>query len=430
MILSACQTTPPKPVGPISTGDPRTDPVATEDPDGDVGLDDAADEEMGFEDSEDDELKAGAYIPPHMADRDVVLAGVLLPFTHPSANVRKEAEGMLAAIEMALFDHASENIVILPHDTAGATGTTRAQAEALKDGKADMVLGPLIGANVGAAREVMTGSGVFGFDFEKSSTPVIGFSLDTSVAGEGAWLASILPENEVGQLVEFAAIQGYDSFAFFGPQSSFGARVETAMQQAVFQSGGSVLTSVFYTPGAATPSAEAQSFASMVELAVARGDRVAVIIPDRGNQLRRIAPLLAYHGVDTRRVKMLGLANWNDPAVWREPTLDGAWFVSTPLDEGQAFATRFQRQYGRAPTSLASVAYDAAALTFALIEDGELDPSELTNADGFLGTNGLFRFLSDGTTQRELSVLQIDQKTEGGVREIKPAGKSFRPGIG
>ena len=171
---------------------------------------------------------------------------------------------------------------------------------------------------------------------------------------------------------------------------------------------------------------------SGVREAVEAGARIAVLVPERGNRLRRIAPLLAYYGVDTRQVKMLGTGAWNDEAIWREPSLRGAWFPTAPSTDVADFEQSFTRMYGTEPSSLAAVAYDAAALVVALSADGALDPSELINRDGILGVNGLFRFRTDGTAERSLAIMEIDPNAveTGGAKEILPVSPSFEPPIG
>lgn len=126
---------------------------------------------------------------------------------------------------------------------------------------------------------------------------------------------------------------------------------------------------------------------------------------------------------------MIGIGAWDDPAIWREPSLRGAWFPSAPKLEMQDFEARYQRQYGQAPTSLGAVAYDAAALSMALSRDGDLEVSELLDQDGFAGVNGLFRFKFDGTAERGLAIYEIDPQSETGITEVQPAPNSFTPVI-
>ena len=431
LTLASCATQAPGPVGPISTGNPRVDPVTGEPATthGEVGENDTA----GLEVDEAD----GPYTPPHMQGREIIRAGVLLPFTHPTERVRQEAEGMLAGIELALFDYGNANIVLLPTDTGGSQSQAVEAAESLAGKGVDVVLGPLFGANVQPVKEALTPQspqGFFGIGAARPEPgkPVIAFSNDRAVASYGAWLASIAPEEEVSAIIEYAALRGYNQFAFFGPDSDLGVRVEAAMQTAVVANGGFMLTSGFYPAAAANPAAEAEYFATIVASAVDAGRRVAVLVPERGNRLRRIAPLLAYYGVDTRQVKMLGTGSWNDPNIWREPSLRGAWFPTAPSTDVAEFEQSFRRMYGTAPSSLAAVAYDAAALVIALSQDGRLDTEELINRDGFLGVNGLFRFRADGTAERSLAIMEIDPTAPDGtgVKEILPVSPSFDPTIG
>ena len=382
----------------------------------------------------------GPYIPPHMQGRNIIRAGVLLPFSHPNQRVRQQAEGMLAGIELALFDIADENIVLMPTDTGGSLSQAVTAAETLRDQEVDVILGPLFGANVQPVREALTPDAptdsLFSFtpqvDPAEDVTPVIAFSNDRSAASYGAWLASIAPEEEVAAIIEYAALRGYDQFAFFGPQSDLGMRVESAMQQAVMENGGFMLTSGFYPASSTNPNTEAEYFSTTIANAVEAGARVAVLVPERGNRLRRIAPLLAYYGVDTRDVKMLGLGGWNDPNVWREPSLRGAWFPTAPSLDIADFEDRYRRIYGADPTSLAAISYDAAALIGALSLDGELTSEELINRDGFMGINGLFRFRDDGTAERSLAIMEIDPGAQDGtgVKEILPVSPSFDQTIG
>ncbi|MEM9938658.1 MAG: penicillin-binding protein activator [Pseudomonadota bacterium] len=415
--VAGCTTTSPGPVGPISSGKPRVDPsndTGPLDPSTDV-----VEEDLG--ELEDEYSAPVDYTPPHLADRDdLVRAGVMLPFSDRRASVRTQTEGMLAAIELALFDSVGDNFIILPKDTRGSQATAAQVAEELVVNGADIVLGPLFGANIPAVRDITAYEGI----------PIVSFSNDSSVAGGGAWLASIAPEVEVAEIIKYAALQGYEDFAFFGPQSALGQKVERAMQIEVAQNGGRMIASGFYPSDSVNPNFEAEYFAGSVAAAAETGRRVAVLVPERGNRLRRIAPLLAYHGVDTRVVRMLGISGWNDPSVWREPSLNGAWFTAPPQLEMNDFSSRYARQYGQEPTSLAALAYDAAALAMALGRDGDLTMEELTNPDGFAGVNGLFRFRSDGTLERSLAIMEIDPRDETGVREVRPVAASFIEQVG
>ncbi|MEO9969207.1 MAG: penicillin-binding protein activator [Hyphomonadaceae bacterium] len=416
LFTAACETTPSRPPVPISTGAERPAP-------GTVPVDVAEIDETEDEDDETETADASSvdgYTPPHMVGRDIKRAAVLLPFSHPRAAIRAEAEGILAGIELAMFNRGEENFVIFPKDTAGVTSTAKARAEeALSEG-ADIIIGPLFAANVKAVRDIAV----------ESDIPVVAFSTLADAAGGGAYLISRSPEEQVTRIVDFAAKKGATSFAFLGPRSSLGQRAEAALRQQALRNGGRVLSSAFYDPSNDAPVDAAKQLASAIE---AEGEftpgSIAILIPEGGVKLRAVAPLLPYYGVDIRNVQLLGTEQWNDPSIWREPTLVNGIFAAADPINAQQFETEFRRVYNnRAPSSLSSIGYDAGALAAALAAYDKLDVSGVTDRDGFQGVNGLFRFRTNGTAERALSVLQITAR-EGAV-PIESALDSFDPPAG
>ena len=411
VFVSACATSSPRPPAPISSGQPRVDPnPATSE--AETGL---ADEETGLDEIEEAARDMTGVAPPHMVGRDVVRAAVLLPFSHANRNVRAEAEGLFAGVELGLFEHADENFVILPKDTGGtASGAEAATRDALDDG-ADIVLGPLFSSSVQAAARIA----------EAERVPVLAFSNDRRAAGGGAYLASIGIEEEVAEIVAFARGRGVESFAFLGPESDYGRRIESALRFEASRLGGQVIASGFYSPSNDAPVDEAAAVAAALTAEAARiPNRVAVLIPERGVKLRAVAPLLPYSGVDTRYVVFLGTSQWNDPTVWREPTLINGFFPAPPAEDADRFKRDFTRIYGKAPSGLASLGYDAAALAASLAAaEAPFDRTTLTSSDGYRGVNGLFRFRVDGTAERGLSVMQIT--AEDGAVEVEAGAARF-----
>ena len=78
------------------------------------------------------------------------------------------------------------------------------------------------------------------------------------------------------------------------------------------------------------------------------------------------------------------------------PKLGKFWFAAPPPDSWNAFAQKFQATYGKAPPRIASIAYDATTLAAALARTGDFSIPALTQPSGFLGVDGIFRFLPDG----------------------------------
>ncbi len=122
---------------------------------------------------------------------------------------------------------------------------------------------------------------------------------------------------------------------------------------------------------------------------------------------------------------MLGTGLWDDPRVFSEPALEGAWYAAPDSGGFRAFSARYRARYGQDPVRTATLAYDAAALVAALVKTQgaqRFSPEILTNSSGFAGIDGVFRFRADGTSQRGLAVLKV---TPQGGQVISPAPRSF-----
>ena len=143
--------------------------------------------------------------------------------------------------------------------------------------------------------------------------------------------------------------------------------------------------------------------------------------------LRQIAPLLPFFDVDPRDVRFIGTGLWDDPTLGQEPALVGGWFAAPPPESAAAFMERFMATYEYRPVRIATLAYDAVALAAALARnDGRADfgRNALTSPSGFAGTDGIFRFLPNGTAERGLAVLEV---TARGARVIDSAATTFLP---
>ncbi len=413
LLVSACAGGPARPTVPISTGGPRVDPVVEPRP----GEIDPVASPVVTE-TEGGPVAEGPLTPPHMAGRAVTRAAVLLPFSHPNRRVQAEAQGLLAAIELALFEQGDDSFLLMPKDTGGTqSGTTEAAMEAVAQG-ADLFLGPLFSANVQAIGPIA----------DDADAPVIAFSNDPAAGRDGAFLASLSVEEEVARVVGYARQFGIESLAFLGPRSEYGRRVEAALRTEAARNGLGLSVSQFYDPASEAPTAEAQIVAEVLKQEIEiRPDRVALMIPEDGTRLRGVAPLIPYFGVDFRRIRMLGTSRWtSDPDALREPTLNGGWFAAPPPEALEGFEAAYSRVYGRDATELAPLGYDAASVAMVLNRSRRaIDAGVLTDPDGFRGVNGLFRFRDDGTAERSLSIYQIDPKEGAVLIERGPA--SFPP---
>ena len=152
----------------------------------------------------------------------------------------------------------------------------------------------------------------------------------------------------------------------------------------------------------------------------------ALLLPEGGDQLKQIAVQLKNAGVDSTKTHFLGSGLWDDPSIVADADLTGGWFAASSPDVRHDVDRRYQGAYGHPAPRLASLAFDAAALSAVLAKSGGADPfsmQAIQNPSGFTGVDGLFRFGSDGLVQRGLAVIEVDT---GGDKVVSPAPQSFQ----
>jgi len=334
-----------------------------------------------------------------------VKVGLILPLSG-SGNAAVAAQSMRNAAEMALGEFNSPDLQLLVKDDGGsAPGAQQAAQQALEEG-AEIILGPLFALTVGPVAQLARARGV----------PVIAFSTDASVAARGVYLLSFLPESDVERIISYAASQGKRSFAAMVPDNAYGTVVEGAFKQAVGRRNGRIVAFEHYP----LDRAQMQGPARTIAQAASRAD--AIFIPDGADAVPTVVQSLISNGVDAKRVQLLGTGLWEDAQIFSAPALEGAWYAGPDSSGFRNFSTRYRGRYGQDPVRTATLAYDAVALVAALIKtQGAQRFSEevLTNASGFTGIDGLFRFRQDGTNQRGLAVLRVSP-TGGQVVSAPP----------
>ena len=414
--LAACSSGPPRPTTPTYSGAMRPDPSRPPRPGDPLPSEPVSDR---YAESRN------AYLPRHIARNEaqtIKRVAVILPFSSTNAEVQRTTKGLYNAIQMALFEASARDgtrdVVLMPRDASSndPREAQRVAEDAIKDG-AIAVIGPLFSQQV---------SGVAG-EAAKIRAPVLAFSTDVSVTGQGAYLVSLTPKSEVERIVDYAVKAGVTRFAMLGPNTTYGRTVETALREEATERGATVAAVEYYTPGDSSPQEPARRLALAVKAENdAQPGKVAVLIPESGVQLRTVASLLPYLGdLNLRQIKFLGTGLWNDPEIWREAALRGGAFPAPDPAALSDFERRYLATYGEAAPRLASYGYDAGALAATLASAQRLDAAMIQRVQGWAGVNGLFRFLPDGSVERALAVMQLQ---DGGVKVVSPPIKEFAPG--
>ena len=336
-----------------------------------------------------------------------ITVGLLLPLTGPSGTL---GQAMLDAAEMALYDLAGEQLELLTRDTKGTPdGASTAAQQVLSQG-AQLILGPLLASEVGAVKPIA----------ENVRVPIIAFSTDATLAGEGTYLMGFLPSEEVARVTAYAHAQRHERFAVLAPNTAYGQVVAEAVRNAV-QANGAILSRVeFYDPDVNGIAAAVRRFAGQ------GADYDALFLPEGGSRIKSLAPQLPYFKIDPDQVKFLGTGLWDDSTIGAEPSLDGGWYAAPAPSARAPFERRFEQLYGHAPPRLATLGYDATALAAVLArapQGADFSDQALSNPNGFSGLDGIFRFRPNGLVQRGLAVLQVQR---GGNVIVDPPAQTFQ----
>lgn len=334
-----------------------------------------------------------------------VRVGMILPLTQGGAP-SPLGVSMRNAAQLAVDEFAGSSITLMIMDDRSSPDGAGQAAQAEIGAGAELILGPVYAADVRAVGSAAKAAG----------RPVIAFSTDTTVAQPGVYLLSFLIEGYVDRIVSFAGSRGKKAMAAMAPQNDYGNLALAQFQESAGRLNIPVVTIARYAPGA--PEGAAQQVGAFA------GQIDAVFIPDQADAMASVSSALASANIHTQ---LLGTGVWNDARVLRLPQMQGAWFAAPDNAGFNALAQRYKAKFNSEPTRLATLAYDAVTLAGALAKTPppRFTDGALTNVSGFNGADGVFRFRSNGTNERELAVMEIDNNS---AVVISPAPRSFAAG--
>jgi branched-chain amino acid transport system substrate-binding protein len=336
-------------------------------------------------------------LPEDQRDR----VAVLVPLSGAEAGI---GQSIANAANMALIDSGGQGVRLTVYDTA--TGAAPAVQKALAEGN-KLILGPLLSEDVRAVAPIAAAQHV----------PVLSFSNDVSVAGNGVYLLGFTPTESVDRIVSYAKERGLGRLAALVPNGVYGRRASNAMLRAAENAGATVVSMQGFD----------RSPASLTSAIKRLGDPKgydALLIADNGRIALAAAPLVRKSG---SAAKLLGTELWNtEPELAANKLMNGAWFAAVSDGLYSQFAAKYRARFGKGPYRLSSLGYDSVLLAVRISADWkagqDFPEGRLTDKGGFSGVDGAFRFDRDGIAERVLEVKQIGA---GGVTVVSPAPQGF-----
>lgn len=329
-------------------------------------------------------------------DTDRHRVALLVPQTGANADV---GTAIANATTLALLDSRTERVRITTYDTA--LGAAAAARQAVADGN-KLILGPLLSEDVAAVAPIARAAKV----------PVLSFSNDSSVAGNGVFIMGFVPGQSVERVVAFSRGKGHVRFGALVPKNVYGERSAAAFRTAVTNAGGTLVAVESYDRSATALTGAARRLAN-------GGAMDAVLIADSGGNAVRAVPVIK----STGQRQILGTELWNtDATLGSNAAMRGAWFASVSDGLYGQLAGKYRTRFGKAPYRLASLGYDSVLLTVRIARDWKpgtnFPANRLLAADGFGGIDGIFRFNDRGIAVRALEVSEVGA---GGFRVVDSA---------
>lgn len=338
---------------------------------------------------------------PTRPDDGVLRVGLLLPLSGSFGEVGK---AMQNAAQMAVFDTGTQ-VELLPRDSGENATSAGSAAQAVIQQGADIIIGPMQSPLVSTVAQRARAFGI----------NVVAFSTDANQAGGNVFLLNFLPQASVDRVVAYGVAHGLRRYAVIGADTPYSQLIARSLTEATTKYGAE-------PPVIGLTDAKASDVSS-VSQRLQSNPVDAVLLTDTGNRLDAAASIVQGSGA----VKLLGTGRFDDPNVNRQSYLSGAWYAAPDPSRRADFESRYAQQFGAPPPRLATLAYDAVALTAALAGQpaaggNPFNTTALQDPNGFVGIDGIFRFGANGLVQRGLAVLEAQP---GGPTVLEAAPDSF-----
>jgi len=355
----------------------------------------------------------GAPSGPRIDTSQAVAVALLVPSGSGQAGDEVLARSLQNAARLAIADLGGVKIDLRVYPTAGLPEQAQAMAQKAVAEGAKIILGPVFAQEANAAGLAVAGRGI----------NVLSFSNNTDVAGGNVFVLGPTFQNTANRLASYAVRNGNSKIMVAYDQNPAGEAGRAAIQAAVAQAGGAGVADAGYE---FSQNGIVNAVPGLSRTARDSGAQVMFLTADTAGALPLLTQLLRDNGLDPATTRFVGLTRWDiPPSTLALPGVQGGWFALPDPALYTQYQTRYQAAYGEPPHPISGLAYDGIAAIGALIKSGDagaLTITGLTQGSGFVGVNGIFRLLPDGTNERGLAVAQISGNQ---LSVIDPAPRSF-----
>ena len=367
--------------------------------------------------------------------------GLLLPLSGTNSKIGKS---LLKASQLSLTKTKNKNIKLFIKDTEEKNKNIISSYYELINEGVDIILGPLFSKNIELIKPISNDEEVI----------MITFSNNTDMKSKNIFISGLTPENEIREVLKYALAKGQNKFGVILPNNQYGNRSKNLIESLLLENQGQLIKLVLYD-------SENPDFYKVAKL-IANYDQRKIDLEKKLEELKKLntlesaknykilknkdtlgdlsfnsiyigaenikhlsmlASILPYYDVDPKKVLYIGNSLWSHNIALKEPALEKAIFPNVNQIKYGNFLTDYQNNFVSKPHKVSSLAYDLIGLISSLQKNNqEISISNITNKNGFIGSNGLFRFNENGDIERSLSIFQIKNQK---IKEVKKSDLNF-----
>ncbi len=332
----------------------------------------------------------GGETPVDLGEGKEIKIGVVLPLTGPQETYGR---AILWGIECAVGNHEGceeapytisgdgQRVSLLVKNSGSTPDEVTAMVDELVSADVSAIIGPISGPLAEAAAKRA----------QEHKVVLLPITQKTGIMGVGDYIFQMgyTSNQQIEDLVKKARDRGIRSFGVFYPNISYGQEMAELFSTAVRASGGRVVVKASYDPG----SADMQDQARRLKTGLTRFSEGsgkagfgALFIPDSYRSVNRVAEGLQF--VSVEGIPLLGTNAWNDArlALTSAESYPGSFFMDVFFAGSEdpttvKFASAYRQAFGRSPTSLEALGFDAVRFVQQAIETaGNLKSSKIREA--------------------------------------------------
>ncbi|MBZ9764428.1 ABC transporter substrate-binding protein [Mesorhizobium sp. CA8] len=317
---------------------------------------------------------------------------MLLPLSAPGTtgeNGRKMYDGA----RLAMADLGDKLLTLTIEDTRGDSGYAKDLAvKAITSGTAKAVIGP---SELAAAQHLAKLSG--------SKRPPVLALADNFAGGPGVYSVRLSEADSAAAGAAAIASKGAKKFVLLVPAGAASSAIESRVANALSIYGATLAVTLPYSP----TDGGAKVVSDMGSLVEAPD---AVVVASGGGSPTAVLAALKAKGIPGKTVTLIGTDRWLERPM--DPLYESAYIATLDESETGPIADRFKATYKYQPDVNVAYAYDMVALSAGIASaagpDG-FNKQVLENTTGFRGSTGLFRFRSDGSSQRSMPFFRVEK---------------------